>query len=88
MYNVDVDNGKQHYGKNGGYNFIAGGDGTRAFITGDFTDEGLKEDIYGPSPKECTDLQNWVDSTYEKDYIFVGKLIGGFYGNNGEPIQK
>ena len=85
VYNVD--SGKQHYGKNGGYNFFAGRDGTRAFITGDFTDEGLKEDIYGLGPKECADLQSWVDGTYEMDYIFVGKLIGGFYDNNGEPTE-
>ena len=86
VYNVDK--GKDsYYGPNGGYNFFSGRDGTRAFVSGNFTEDGLIEDIYGLSPKECQDLKNWARDTYDKDYIFVGKLIGGFYDENGEPTE-
>lgn len=36
----DVTKGKEHYGKGGGYGFFSGRDGTRAFVTGDFTEKG------------------------------------------------
>ena len=86
VYNVDK--GKDSfYGPKGGYNFFAGRDGTRAFVSGNFTDDGLIEDIYDLSPKDCQDLKNWARDTYEKDYIYVGKLIGGFYDEQGEPTE-
>ena len=84
----DVDKGKDSfYGPNGGYNFFAGRDGTRAFVSGNFTEDGLIEDIYDLSPKDCQDLKNWARDTYEKEYTFIGKLIGGFYDEHGEPTE-
>lgn len=84
----DVDKGKDNfYGPEGGYNFFAGRDGTRAFVSGNFTDDGLIEDIYDLSPKECQDLKNWARDTYDAEYTFVGKLIGGFYNEHGEPTE-
>ncbi|XP_072047928.1 neuferricin-like [Amphiura filiformis] len=82
----DVSKGKQHYGPGGGYSFFAARDATRAFVTGDFTDEGLVEDIDGLSPREMLEVKHWVEF-YEKDYTPVGILEGHFYDANGKPKE-
>ena len=43
----DVSKGKDHYGPGGGYSFFAGKDGSRAFVTGEFNEEGLIDDLTG-----------------------------------------
>ena len=43
----DVSKGKEHYGPGGGYSFFAAKDGSRAFVTGEFNDEGLIDDVTG-----------------------------------------
>ena len=86
VYNVEK--GKEHYyGPDGGYNFFSGIDGTRAFVTGEFNKEGLVENIYDLTARDCKDLLSWTVDTYDKDYIFVGKLIGGFYDAEGNPTE-
>lgn len=82
----DVSTGKKHYGPNGGYSFFAGRDGTRAFITGDFTEKGLIEDINGLSLQELLGIDGWL-KFYEKDYKYVGKLIGLYYDKYGQPTE-
>jgi len=37
----DVTKGRKHYGPGGGYSFFSGRDGSRAFVSGDFTEEGV-----------------------------------------------
>ena len=71
----DVDKGVDYYGPKGGYNFFTGIDGTRAFVTGEFNEEGLIEDIDDFSPHQAQEIDRWV-KFYDKDYRFVGKLIG------------
>jgi len=85
----DVTKGASKYGKGGGYSFFAGIDGTRAYISGKFDDEGLVDDIDGLRPSDFLGLEDWL-SFYKKDYIYVGKLIGYFYdkdGNENEGIN-
>ena len=43
----DVSKGKDHYGPGGGYSFFAAKDGSRAFVTGEFNEEGLVDDVTG-----------------------------------------
>ena len=43
----DVSKGKDHYGPGGGYSFFSAKDGSRAFVTGEFTEEGLTDDLTG-----------------------------------------
>ena len=43
----DVTSGKQHYSKDGAYHFFAGKDASRAYVSGQFNDEGLIDDISG-----------------------------------------
>ncbi|XP_060704310.1 neuferricin [Hemiscyllium ocellatum] len=82
----DVSKGKKHYGPGGSYSCFAGRDAARAFVSGDFTESGLVEDVSGLSPSEILALHEWLDF-YKKEYIFKGKLIGMYYDHNGEPNQ-
>uniref|UniRef100_A0A8C0GVB2 Cytochrome b5 domain containing 2 n=1 Tax=Chelonoidis abingdonii TaxID=106734 RepID=A0A8C0GVB2_CHEAB len=61
-------------------------DASRAFATGDFTNTGLVDDVSGLSPSEILTIQNWL-SFYSENYIFVGKLVGRFYDENGAPTK-
>ena len=83
----DVSKGKKHYGKGGGYSFFSGRDGTRAFITGEFDDKGLTDDIKGLRSEDCFALADWV-RFYEKEYTYVGKVIGNFYNEKGEETEE
>lgn len=82
VYNVKK--GKKHYGPGGGYEFFAGRDASRAFVSGDFTEEGLTDDITGLSSTDYIGLDEWV-KFYQSDYKYVGKLIGRYYDQGGEP---
>ncbi|XP_033111597.1 neuferricin-like [Anneissia japonica] len=79
----DVEKGRRHYGPGGGYHFFTGKDGTRAFISGDFTEKGLIEDTNGLSPADMLGIKEWLEF-YEKDYEFVGLLEGLYYDANGK----
>lgn len=85
IYNVDK--GKKHYGKGGGYHFFAGRDATRAFVSGDFTEKGLVDDTDGLSHDDLIGIRDWI-SFYEKDYKLVGVLIGRYYDSNGNPTEE
>ncbi|XP_030041439.1 neuferricin [Microcaecilia unicolor] len=80
----DVQKGREHYGPGGSYSFFAGKDASRAYVTGDFSENGLVDDVSGLSPSEMLTLQDWL-SFYKKNYVFVGKLVGHFYDEFGEP---
>lgn len=83
----DVSKGEEHYyGPKGGYNFFSGKDGSRAYVTGEFNEEGLIDDVEGLNPLQLGELDNWV-KFYEKDYSFVGKLIGRYYKKDGSPTK-
>ena len=71
----DVDKGTDYYGPVGGYNFFSGIDGSRAFVTGEFDEKGLIDDLEGFSPLQIGEIDDWV-KFYDKDYTFAGKLIG------------
>jgi len=83
----DVTKGKQYYGKGGGYSFFSGRDGTRAFITGNFTPAGLIEDYEGLTLANLIALEDW-NKFYHKDYSFVGRLIGYYYDEAGQPTEQ
>ncbi|XP_021624194.1 membrane-associated progesterone-binding protein 4 isoform X1 [Manihot esculenta] len=59
----DVTKGKSHYGIGGGYNHFAGRDASRAFVSGNFTGDGLTDSLRGLSSSEvilikCSFLPN------------------------------
>ncbi|XP_038059270.1 neuferricin-like [Patiria miniata] len=82
----DVGKGARHYGPGGGYEFFAGCDATRAFVTGEFNDEGLVDDVEGLSPQQMIEVETWVNF-YKKEYVPVGKLIGRHYDASGAPTD-
>ncbi|XP_028938296.1 neuferricin [Ornithorhynchus anatinus] len=82
----DVLPGGGHYGPGRPYSHFAGRDASRAFVTGDFSETGLVDDVSDLSPAQMLTLHNWL-LFYEKNYEFVGKLVGRFYGEDGEPTQ-
>lgn len=51
-----------------------GRDGTRAFITGDFTDSGLTDDVIGLTVQELHSLQEWAQF-YHKEYKYKGEAV-------------
>uniref|UniRef100_A0A0K0DBP2 Cytochrome b5 heme-binding domain-containing protein n=1 Tax=Angiostrongylus cantonensis TaxID=6313 RepID=A0A0K0DBP2_ANGCA len=85
VYNVDK--GKKHYGKDGGYHFFAGRDATRAFVSGDFTEAGLVDNTDGLSHEDLLGIRDWV-LFYEKEYKLVGVLVGRYYDINGNPTNE
>lgn len=82
----DVSKGKEHYGPGGGYGFFSGRDGSRAFVSGEFNEAGLVDDVSGLSSQDYIGLQEWVEF-YHKDYTYVGKLVGNFYDADGKETQ-
>lgn len=79
----DVSKGAQHYGPGGGYAFFSGKDASRAFVTGEFNDKGLTDDVMGLDSENYLGLDEWV-KFYRKDYKRVGVLEGRFFDAAGE----
>lgn len=82
----DVDKGRQHYEVGSGYNVFAGRDSTPSFVTGVFSREQATDDVKGLSPEEMLGIKEWLDF-YRKDYTYIGKLIGRYYDNGGNPTE-
>ncbi|XP_066433073.1 neuferricin [Eleutherodactylus coqui] len=82
----DVHGGSKHYGPGGSYSFFTARDASRAYVTGDFTDGGLVDDVSELSPSQMLHLNNWL-SFYQKTYAAVGKLVGHFYDEDGNPTK-
>lgn len=56
----------------------AGRDASRAFVTGDYSEAGLVDDVSDLSFSEVLTLQNWL-SFYEKNYELVGRYSTGLF---------
>nr|XP_012634649.1 neuferricin isoform X2 [Microcebus murinus]XP_012634650.1 neuferricin isoform X2 [Microcebus murinus]XP_012634651.1 neuferricin isoform X2 [Microcebus murinus] len=83
----DVSSGRRHYEPGAHYSGFAGRDASRAFVTGDYSEAGLVDDVSDLSFSEMLTLHNWL-SFYEKNYVFVGQVIGRFYGKDGLPTPE
>ncbi|KAM8898665.1 neuferricin isoform 2-T2 [Spinachia spinachia] len=70
----DVHKGHKHYGPGGAYHFMTGKDTSLAFITGDFTESGLTDDVSSLSPLQVTALYDWL-AFYQRDYTRVEALL-------------
>ncbi|XP_020224725.1 membrane-associated progesterone-binding protein 4 [Cajanus cajan] len=82
----DVTKGKSHYGSGGGYNHFAGRDASRAFVSGNFTGDGLTDSLRGLSSTEVKSIVEWRDF-YHKTYKYAGKLVGRYYDSQGNPTK-
>ncbi|MEJ1273214.1 neuferricin isoform X2 [Cricetulus griseus] len=83
----DVSSGRKHYEPGAHYSGFAGRDASRAFVTGDYSEAGLVDDVTGLSSSEILILHKWL-SFYQKNYVFVGRLVGRFYGEDGLPTSE
>ncbi|CAL1352370.1 unnamed protein product [Linum trigynum] len=83
----DVTKGRSHYGVGGGYNHFAGRDASRAFVSGNFTGDGLTDSVRGLSTTEVKSIVEWRDF-YFRTYTFVGKLVGPYYDEHGNPTKS
>ncbi|KAL6052262.1 Neuferricin [Balamuthia mandrillaris] len=84
----DVTQGQTHYGPSGAYSFFTGRDASAAFITGQFTEEGLKEEADEVlTPQQLLELvEGWLQF-YKDRYPLVGRLVGRFYTEQGKPTD-
>uniref|UniRef100_A0A0N5AJZ3 Cytochrome b5 heme-binding domain-containing protein n=1 Tax=Syphacia muris TaxID=451379 RepID=A0A0N5AJZ3_9BILA len=85
VYNVE--NGRKHYAPGGGYHFFAGRDATRAFVSGDFSEAGLVDDVTGFEYQDLLAVLDWINF-YEKSYELIGVLRGRYYDKNGRPTEQ
>ncbi|VDN50464.1 unnamed protein product [Dracunculus medinensis] len=85
VYNVQK--GYKHYGPGGGYHFFAGKDATRAFVTGEFSEAGLTDDVSDLNQQDLLGLLEW-SNFYEKEYVLVGFLQGTYYDAHGMPTKR
>ncbi|VDM96988.1 unnamed protein product [Thelazia callipaeda] len=83
----DVQKGVKHYGPGGSYHFFSGRDATRAFVSGDFSEKGLVDDIDGFDYQDLLGIFDWI-KFYEKDYDLVGYLQGTYYDVYGQPTSR
>ncbi|XP_002960491.2 membrane-associated progesterone-binding protein 4 [Selaginella moellendorffii] len=83
----DVTSGRQHYGIGGSYHHFSGRDATRAFVSGNFTGDGLSDSVRGLSPIEVKRIGDWR-GFYHRSYSYIGKLIGTYYDSNGKPTDE
>ncbi|VDD84884.1 unnamed protein product, partial [Enterobius vermicularis] len=85
VYNVEK--GRKHYAPGGGYHFFAGRDATRAFVTGDFSESGLVDDVSELGPRDLIGILDWVNF-YEKGYELIGVVRGKYYDQSGRPTHQ
>ncbi|XP_042239800.1 LOW QUALITY PROTEIN: neuferricin-like [Homarus americanus] len=85
VYNVKE--GKQHYGPGGGYEFLVSSDGSRAFVSGDFTRAGLNDDVSGLTSADYIGLVDWV-KFYDKDYKYVAMDFESYSHRDSEDKKK
>ena len=52
--------------------FIAARDGTRAFVTGEFNDAGLVDDVTGLTLGQMLELEHWI-KFYDSGYLYKGE---------------
>lgn len=83
----NVEKGRKHYAGNGGYSFFAGRDATRAFVTGDFSEAGLIDDVSDLSENDLLSIEEWL-GFYEREYELIGVLEGTYYDSCGKPTKR
>ncbi|EPS72689.1 hypothetical protein M569_02068, partial [Genlisea aurea] len=82
----DVSKGNTHYAIGGGYNHFSGRDASRAFVSGNFKEEGLTDDLTGLTSSEVKSVLDWRDF-YFRSYEYAGKLEGRYYDRYGNPTK-
>ncbi|CAL8115734.1 unnamed protein product [Orchesella dallaii] len=80
----DVSEAPNMYGKDAGYHGFVGRDGTRAFVTGKFDDEGLTPNLEGLTPTDYKGISDWINFYLNHEvYKFVGLHKGWYFDDKG-----
>ena len=77
----DVTKGAEFYAKGAGYGFFAGRDASLAFATGNFKTN-LTDNVSSLADAQLLELQNWVNETYHKKYVYEGVAVGADHPSN------
>ncbi|XP_043273279.1 neuferricin [Venturia canescens] len=83
----DVTAGAKHYGPGATYHLFTGRDASLAFVTGEFEEGSLSDDISSLSNLQLKSIKTWI-KFYNENYIYKGKLIGRYYDKNGNPTTE
>ncbi|EZA62443.1 hypothetical protein DMN91_004014 [Ooceraea biroi] len=83
----DVTKGEKHYGPSGSYHAFIGRDASLAFITGEFDEQGLTDDVSSLSVRQVKALDDWLQF-YNENYVYKGKLYGRYYNLDGSPTTE
>ncbi|XP_012543721.2 neuferricin [Monomorium pharaonis] len=83
----DVTKGEKHYGPGGSYHAFTGRDASLAFITGEFDEQGLTDDVSSLSEQQVKALDDWLQF-YNTNYIYKGKLYGRYYNRDASPTTE
>ncbi|CAF0750553.1 unnamed protein product [Didymodactylos carnosus] len=83
----NVSRAPKFYGADGSYRLFVGRDASRSFNTGDMSEQGLSDDLTGLNDEDISSVYEWLQFYY-KDYSFIGKLIGRYFDQNGNPTQQ
>ncbi|CAG0901323.1 unnamed protein product, partial [Darwinula stevensoni] len=79
----DVSSARNYYGKGGFYEPFTGRDASRAFLTGDFSDGGLTDEVSGLTDEDYRALDEQADF-YDSKYKYVGKVMGRYFDERGK----
>ncbi|PQM34518.1 membrane-associated progesterone-binding protein 4 [Prunus yedoensis var. nudiflora] len=71
--------GKSHYGEGGGYNHFSGRDASRAFVSGNFTGDGLTDSLRDLSSTQVKSVVEWRD--------FYFRSYTSYYDSEGNPTK-
>lgn len=83
----DVQSGAKHYGPGESYNMFVGHDASRSFISGDFEQyDPEMADVSSLTDAEIRSIVKWK-SFYDEKYPYVGKVIGRYFDQRGEPTE-
>ena len=84
----NVSAGEQFYGADQHYGCFAGNDGSRAYVTGEFTPEGCHDDVSDFSGEQMIGVEHWLDF-YKKhaEYTRVGLLVGPYFADSGSETS-
>ncbi|EDO44622.1 predicted protein, partial [Nematostella vectensis] len=80
----DVEKGRRFYGPGTGYHVFAGRDSTPSFVTGMFDRAKATDDCSNLKNEDLLGIKGWMEF-YQKDYKYVGKVVGRYYDAQGKP---
>ena len=84
----DVSTGAQFYGPQESYSCFAGNDGSRAYVTGEFSAEGCHDDVADFTGQQMMGVEHWLNFyRNHHEYQQVGRLVGRYFDAEGRETR-